>query len=162
MRVSQTCTNRHLVSTTADMLLSSVEDLYRQTSRTKLIGKLVLDRKELIFQHLQDYTAERARQINEGLAAEAVRMRMITIDSHLSSCNLHLRKYSVRSLLSAILTQSRDFLQHRHHQVSESIRQQRRSPEQFLLSACLEEMVAGHPSADGTSNHYCVVHVQGR
>jgi hypothetical protein len=79
MHVSQTCTKRHLVSTTADMLLSSVEDLYRQTSRTKLIGKLVLDRKELIFQHLQDYTAERARQLNEGLAAEAVRMRVITI-----------------------------------------------------------------------------------
>jgi Mg2+ and Co2+ transporter CorA len=56
-----------------------INDFYMQTSRAKLLVKIISDRKELVLQHLQGQAAERTEKLNQNLEREAVVMRIVTI-----------------------------------------------------------------------------------
>ncbi|KAF2477653.1 uncharacterized protein BDR25DRAFT_249788 [Lindgomyces ingoldianus] len=56
-----------------------IDDFGMQISRTKLLAKIISDRKELVLQHLQGQAAERTEQLNLNLEREAIVMRIVTI-----------------------------------------------------------------------------------
>jgi hypothetical protein len=67
------------LTTFTSQLDEIINDFHMQTSRAKLLVKIISDRKELVLQHLQGQAAERTEKLNRNLEREAVVMRIVTI-----------------------------------------------------------------------------------
>lgn len=63
----------------SDQLDEMIDDFLMQTSRAKLLVKIISDGKELVSQHLQGQAAERTEKLNQNLEKEAIVVRIVTI-----------------------------------------------------------------------------------
>jgi hypothetical protein len=88
-----------------------------QTSRAKLLVKIISDRKELVLQHLQGQAAERTEKLNRNLEREAVVMRIVTIVT-LVYLPATFTSVSLLHFSCSLLTMVSDIFQHRCCEVS--------------------------------------------
>lgn len=94
-----------------------INDFHMQTSRAKLLVKIISDRKELVLQHLQGQAAERTENLNRNLEREAVVMRIVTIVT-LVYLPATFTSVSLLQFSCSLLTMVSDIFQYRCCEVS--------------------------------------------
>jgi hypothetical protein len=94
-----------------------INDFHMQTSRAKLLVKIISDRKELVLQHLQGQAAERTEKLNRNLEREAVVMRIVTIVT-LVYLPATFTSVGLLHFSCSLLTMASDIFQHRCCEVS--------------------------------------------